>query len=55
MFAQIMTHTNSHPYHIQVISFWLSLGPVVVIIALILFVQYWRIRRNRKRSRHSVR
>lgn len=55
MLAQIVVHTNAHPYHIQVISFWLSLAPVVVIIALLLFVQYWRIRRNRKKSRRSVR
>ncbi|HET9097549.1 MAG TPA: hypothetical protein VFN37_12885 [Candidatus Baltobacteraceae bacterium] len=55
MLAQIVVHTNAHPYHVQVISLLLSLGPVVVVIALILFVQYWNIRRNRKRSRHSVR
>lgn len=55
MLAQIVVHTNAHPYHIQVISFWLSLGPVVVVIALIVFVQFWRIRRNRKKTRHVVR
>ncbi len=54
MLEQIVVHTNAHPYHIQVISFWFSLGPVVVILALIAFVQYWRIRRNRK-GRRSVR
>jgi hypothetical protein len=55
MLAQILTHTNAHPYNVQVIALWLSIGPVVVIFALIIFVQYWRIRRNRKRSRRSVR
>ena len=51
MLAQIMVHTNHHPYHVQVISFWLSLGPVLAVLALIVFVQYWRIRRNRKKHR----
>jgi predicted membrane metal-binding protein len=55
MLAQIVVQTNRHPYHIQLISLWLSLGPVAIIIALLIFVQVWRIRRNRKKSRHSVR
>lgn len=55
LLSQIVVHTNAHPYHIQVISFWLSLGPVAVILALLVFVQYWRIRRNRPKSRRTVR
>lgn len=55
MLEQIMVHTNRHPYGIQVLSFWLSLVPTVIIIALLIFVQVWRIRRNRRKSRHSVR
>ncbi|HKU66440.1 MAG TPA: hypothetical protein VJP85_01565 [Candidatus Baltobacteraceae bacterium] len=54
MLGQILTHTNAHPYHVQVISFWFSVVPVLVVIGLIVFVQYWRIRRNKK-SRRSVR
>ena len=53
--SQIVVHTNSHPYHIQVISFWFSLGPVVVILALLVFVQYWRVRRNRRKKRRPIR
>jgi predicted membrane metal-binding protein len=49
MLAQIVVHTDAHPYHIQLISFWLSLAPVAVILALILFVQLWRIHRNRRK------
>lgn len=48
MFAQIVVHTDAHPYHVQLISFWFSLGPVAVILALIIFVQIWRVRRNRR-------
>ncbi len=56
MLAQIAVNTNAHPYHVQVISFWFSLVPAIVVIALILFVAYWGYRRNRQRkSRHSVR
>lgn len=51
MLAQILgRQTNAHPYHVQVISFWLSIGPIVVILALIVFVQLWRLRRNRKKT-----
>lgn len=55
MLSQIVVHTNAHPYHIQLLSFWFSLAPVVVILALIIFVQYWRIRRNKRRSRRPLR
>ena len=51
MLAQITVHTNAHPYHVQVISFWFSLGPVALILALLIIVQYWRIRRRHKRVR----
>lgn len=54
MLGQILVHTNAHPYHIQVISFWFSIGPAIAVLALIVFVQYWRIRRNKK-SRRSIR
>lgn len=47
MLAQIVVHTNPHPYHIQIISFWISLLPVLIVIGLIILVQYWRVRRNR--------
>lgn len=55
LLSQVVVHTNAHPYHIQVIYFWLSLGPVAVILALLAFVWYWRIRRNRRKSRRTVR
>lgn len=55
MLEQILTRTtNQHPYHLQVVSFWLSIGPVALIIVLLAVTQYWRIRRNRK-SRRRVR
>lgn len=49
MLEQIVVHTNPHPYHIQILSFWISLLPVLVVLGLIVFVQYWRIRRNRRK------
>lgn len=55
LLAQIVVQTNRHPYHVQVISLGLSLAPVVAVIALIVLVQIWRIRRNRSKSRHPVR
>lgn len=53
MLAQITAHTNAHPYHIQLISLGLSILPVVIIFALIILVQIWRIRRNRKSGRST--
>lgn len=55
MLAQIVVHTNPHPYHVQVISFWFSLGPVVVIIALLVLAQYWHIRRNKRKNGRPLR
>jgi hypothetical protein len=55
MLAQIVTQTNAHPYHAQVISFWLSLAPAAIVIALIILVPVWQYRRNHRKSRHSVR
>jgi hypothetical protein len=55
MLAQVLTHgTNQHPYNTQVIFFWVSLLPIALIVGLIIFVQYWRVRRNKK-SRRTVR
>jgi heme/copper-type cytochrome/quinol oxidase subunit 2 len=55
MLAQIVVQTNAHPYQTQLISFGLSVAPVALVIALIIFVQVWHYRRNRKQSRHSIR
>jgi len=49
MLAQLAVNTNAHPYQTQLISFFISIAPVVAVVALIIFVQVWRIYRN---SRH---
>jgi heme/copper-type cytochrome/quinol oxidase subunit 2 len=55
LLAQIAVQTDRHPYHTQLISFFVALAPIAIIVALLIFVQIWRIRRNRKKSRHPVR
>lgn len=49
MLSQIVVHTNAHPYHVQVISFWFSVGPVAAILLLLVFVWYWNAKRNSRR------
>lgn len=48
MLAQLAVNTNAHPYQTQLVSFFLSIAPVVAIVALIVFVQIWRVYRNRR-------
>jgi heme/copper-type cytochrome/quinol oxidase subunit 2 len=47
-----VTTTQAHPYHLQVLTFWLALIPVILLVALIVITLVWRNYRRRRHSQH---